>query len=89
MRFFLKYDPSKTLGKIRIPVLALNGEKDTQMSAKENIDGFHKLLTKAGNKNFKTMILPNLNHFFQHSETGDMSEYATIEETISTEVLAL
>ncbi|MGO1242841.1 MAG: alpha/beta hydrolase family protein [Sphingobacterium sp.] len=89
MRFFLKYDPSTTLGKIKIPVLALNGEKDTQVSAKENLAGFNKLLTKAGNKNFKTMALPNLNHFFQHAETGDMSEYATIEETISPEVLSI
>lgn len=88
-RYFLQYDPATTLGKIKIPVLALNGEKDIQVSAEENIAGFNKLLTQAGNKNFKTIILPNLNHFFQHAKTGKVTEYAIIEETISPEVLSI
>ena len=29
-RFFLSYDPRPTLMKVRVPVLALNGEKDAQ-----------------------------------------------------------
>ena len=89
MRFFIKYDPATTLGKITIPVLAINGEKDSQVSAKENLAGFQNLLTKAGNKNFKTISLPNLNHLFQQAETGYMDEYATIEETFSPEVLRI
>jgi len=28
-----------------------------------------------------------LNHLFQHAKTGQVSEYVTIEETISPEVL--
>src|SRR5690606_32235180 len=87
MRYFIKYDPATTLTKIKIPVLALNGEKDIQVSAKENLAGFNTLLTQAGNKNFKIISFPNLNHFFQLSETGGVSEYAIIEETISPEVL--
>lgn len=87
MRYFLKYDPETTLAKIKIPVLALNGEKDIQVAAKENLAGFDKFLTQAGNKNFRTISFPNLNHFFQHAETGAVSEYASIEETISPEVL--
>jgi hypothetical protein len=67
--------------------LALNGEKDVQVSAKENLAGFDKLLTQAGNKHFKTMLMPGLNHLFQHANTGDVSEYGEIEETISPEVL--
>jgi pimeloyl-ACP methyl ester carboxylesterase len=89
MRYFLQYDPATTLGKIKIPVLALNGEKDIQVSAQENLAGFNKLLTQAGNKNFKVLAMPNLNHFFQHAKTGKMTEYATIEETISPEVLSI
>lgn len=33
--------------------------------------------------------LEGLNHLFQHAETGLPTEYTTIEETISEEVLAL
>ncbi len=87
MRYFLVYDPADFLPKVKIPVLAINGEKDQQVYAKENLDGFKKYLTQAGNKNFKTIAFPNLNHFFQHATTGDASEYAEIEETISPEVL--
>ncbi|MNL43294.1 hypothetical protein D3C87_1658010 [compost metagenome] len=87
MRSFLKYDPATTLTKIKIPVLALNGEKDVQVSAQENLSGFKTLLTKAGNKNFKVIAMPGLNHLFQHAKTGLVSEYVTIEETISPEVL--
>jgi hypothetical protein len=33
--------------------------------------------------------LPNLNHLFQNCETGAVSEYGQIEETISPEVLEI
>jgi len=85
--YLANYDPATTLGRLTIPILALNGKKDKQVSARENLAGFNKLLTKAGNKHFKTMALPGLNHFFQHANTGEVDEYAEIEETISPEVL--
>lgn len=87
MRYFLTYDPAQYLSKITIPVLALNGEKDQQVYAKENLTGFDKYLSQAGNKNYKTIAFPELNHFFQHATTGEVNEYASIEETISPEVL--
>jgi hypothetical protein len=43
---------------------------------------------KAGNnKDFTTKSFPKLNHLFQTSETGALSEYGKIEETMSPEVL--
>jgi pimeloyl-ACP methyl ester carboxylesterase len=87
MRYFLRYDPAATLTKIKIPVLALNGGKDVQVRAKENLEGFSTQLTRAGNKNFKTVLFPNLNHLFQNAKTGAITEYVDIEETVSPEVL--
>ena len=89
MRYFIKYDPAPVLSKIKVPFLALNGGKDVQVRAKENLEGFDQLLKKAGNKDFKVVMLPNLNHLFQNAETGKANEYAIIEETISPEVLAI
>ncbi|MES2808371.1 MAG: alpha/beta hydrolase [Bacteroidota bacterium] len=86
-RYLNNYDPATTLTKITVPVLALNGEKDILVSAKENLAGFNTLLTQAGNKNFKTISMPGLNHLFQHANTGEVTEYIAIEETISPEVL--
>jgi pimeloyl-ACP methyl ester carboxylesterase len=86
-RFFLKYDPRPTLMKVRIPVLALNGDRDTQVPAKEDLDGIEQALKDGGNSDFKIVLLPKLNHLFQTSVTGSPSEYSQIEETIAPVVL--
>lgn len=87
IRYILKYDPAHVLSTIQIPFLALNGGKDIQVIADENLKGFDTYLKKAGNKDYKTVLLPNLNHFFQNAKTGKFNEYPLIEETISPEVL--
>lgn len=86
-RFFLQYDPYPALLKLKCPVLALNGEKDLQVPPKENLAAIEKALTEGGNKNFKTIEIPGVNHLFQTCETGAITEYAQIEETISPMVL--
>jgi len=86
---FLTYDPRPALTKLKCPVLALIGEKDLQVPPKSNLPSIEKALADGGNKNFKTMGLPGLNHLFQHCETGAVAEYAQIEETISPEVLTI
>lgn len=82
-RNFLRFDPTNYLEKIKIPVLALNGEKDAQVPPKENLSAIEKALMKAGNNNFKVIELKGLNHLFQTAETGAISEYGKIEETFS------
>lgn len=86
-RTFLAFNPSDYLEKIQIPVLALNGGKDAQVPPKENLSAIEKALIKAGNKNFKVIELKGLNHLFQTSETGSISEYGKIEETFSENAL--
>jgi pimeloyl-ACP methyl ester carboxylesterase len=49
-RFFLRFDPRPTLKKVQIPVLALNGEKDLQVAAKENLAAIDAALNEGGNK---------------------------------------
>ncbi len=80
---FVKYNPIPTLEKVKCPVLAINGENDLQVPPKENLSAIETALKKAGNKNFETKLLPGLNHLFQTSSTGKVSEYGQIEETIS------
>ena len=80
---FLKYDPRPTLEKVTCPVLAINGEKDLQVPAKEDLEAIKEALRKGGNKNFRTVELKNLNHLFQTAKTGAPTEYNTIKETIA------
>ncbi len=83
MTYFLKYDPAPTLEKVSCPVLALNGEKDLQVTPKENLEAIQQALEKGGNEQVTVKELPGLNHLFQESETGALSEYAVIEQTFS------
>jgi len=87
MMNFIKHDPAPILQKIQIPVLALNGRKDLQVPATENLAAIEAALNQGGNKVFSTRKFPNLNHLFQTCETGLVSEYGILEETFSEEVL--
>lgn len=82
-RFFQTYDPLPALTKVTCPVLAINGSKDLQVPAKENLSKIEEALKQGGNANYTILELPDLNHLFQTSETGLPQEYTFIEETMS------
>lgn len=86
-RYFLETDPADFWKKVKCPVLALNGEKDTQIAADVNLPAIENALQSGGNRNVKTVKFPGLNHLFQPCKTGLPAEYGQIEETISPEVL--
>jgi len=86
-RFALDYDPVPTLKKVACPVLALDGEKDLQVPAAENLPLIQSALEGAENKDFEVAEMPGLNHLFQTSESGSPSEYGVIQETFSPEAL--
>ena len=83
MKYFLTYDPATALEKIKIPVLALNGSRDLQVWAPQNLPAIEKALKKAGNKKYVIRELPGLNHLFQECKTGGSDEYGEIEQTLS------
>lgn len=86
-RYFITFDPLPVLKNVKVPVLALNGELDLQVPAKENLDLIGAGLQAGGNNDVTLKSFPKLNHLFQSSQTGLPSEYGKIEETISPEVL--
>lgn len=81
------YDPRPALMKTHCPVLALNGDKDMQVAADENLAGIKSALEEGGNRDVTIRKFPGLNHLFQHCTTGGVGEYSTIEETMAPEVL--
>ena len=86
-RYFLTYDPLPALRELDCPVLAINGEKDTQVPPKENLEAIRRALGEGGNADFDIVELPGLNHLFQTADTGSPNEYASIEETMSPRAL--
>ncbi len=88
-RHLLTSVPKPTLMKVKCPVLAINGEKDLQVPPEENLHAIEEALKTGGNKDYTIKELPDLNHLFQTAETGAVSEYAKIEETISPTALKM
>ncbi|HEX2204893.1 MAG TPA: alpha/beta fold hydrolase [Longimicrobium sp.] len=88
-RFFIAHDPRPALRRVRVPVLAVGGSLDLQVPATENLAAIEAALREGGNRDVRTVELPRLNHLFQTAATGAVSEYGTIEETLSPAVLDL
>jgi uncharacterized protein len=86
-RSLTRQDPAVNLRNVRIPVLALFGEKDFQVDAPVNAEAVRAALAAGKNPDHEVRTFPGLNHLFQHAKTGGMDEYATIEETFAPEAL--
>ncbi|MBR3400154.1 MAG: prolyl oligopeptidase family serine peptidase, partial [Prevotella sp.] len=85
LKWFVDYDPAADIKSTRCPVFALNGDRDCQVIASQNLNAIRQLLPKSKKNLVKEY--PGLNHLFQHCTTGFPTEYGQIEETISPEVL--
>ncbi|MEN2401448.1 alpha/beta hydrolase [Flavobacterium sp. MC2016-06] len=83
-RYTIHYNPQDYLPKITIPVLAINGDKDIQVPAKENLDSFKKYLKS---KDVTTKIYPGLNHMYQHCTLCTAAEIKDLDEVFAPEVL--
>ena len=57
--------------------------------SKENLKAITRALKAGGNKNYTVKELSNLNHLLQTAETGNISEYGKIEETMSPTALQI
>jgi pimeloyl-ACP methyl ester carboxylesterase len=86
-RHMISFDPRTLWIKVSCPVLALNGDRDIQVSADKNLEAIKNALQYGGDKDVTVIKLPGLNHLFQTCKTGMPGEYATIEETIAPQVL--
>ena len=85
MSSMVKVDLRHSLASVTCPVLALNGEKDTQVNPQTNLDAFRTFLP--GNQKNCILQMEGLNHLFQHCTTGSFSEYKIIEETFAPEAI--
>jgi fermentation-respiration switch protein FrsA (DUF1100 family) len=88
-RFYLTFDPRPTLRQVRCPVLALNGEKDTQVDASANLAAIEKALKEGGNADVTVKVLSRLNNMFQTCQTGGPKEYSKINETFAPAALEI
>ena len=88
-RFYISYDPAPTLEQVTVPVLAINGTRDLYVPHEENLREIEAALKRGGNTRYEIHAIPDVNHFFQHAQTGTAREAETIDETFAPEVLDL
>lgn len=86
-RYFLRLDPRLALKKVQVPVLAICGELDVQVLARDNLPEIDKALKEGGNKDYTVKEFAGLNHLFQTAKTGAVAEYGMIQETLAPVVL--
>lgn len=86
-RTFIDLDPQAYLARVKAPVLALNGERDTQVIASRNLPVIARVLKANGNRDVTTRVIPGANHLFQPAQTGTVEEYAAIETTMTPQAL--
>ncbi len=86
--YFVRLDPSEAVRALGDrPCLALNGTKDVQVDARQNLDRLRELTEGLP----KVTLYPceGLNHLFQPCTTGAVTEYGQIETTIAEPILEL
>lgn len=87
MRYFVSYNPSEDVSKMKCPAFMLYGEKDTQVSASINVPAAKSMLPQKWQAKSEVREYKGLNHLFQPAQSGLPTEYGKIETTISDQVL--
>lgn len=76
----LSTDPTKFWQKVCAPVLVLNGDKDVQVPAVENVQGIKQAIVSCPHPANKFMVLADYNHMFQPTTDGNVKLYAKLPE---------
>lgn len=83
----MHYDPADYLPRVEVPVLLLNGDCDILVPAEPNLSTADSLLRLGGNTRYETVLLPGLNHMFQHCETCRQEEIPNLPDVFAEEAL--
>lgn len=83
---FLRIDPREYWSGVACPILAVNGDKDLQVQGGANLRAISFAVRRGGNTQVQTKLFAEHNHLFQQTETGAISEYGKLNETLSEEV---
>jgi len=88
-RHFLDYEPGPTLEQVHCPVLALGGSLDLQVDSQVNLPLIEQHLRAGGNSQVTVRQLSGLNHLFQSCDSGAVTRYEKIEETLAPQFLEI
>jgi pimeloyl-ACP methyl ester carboxylesterase len=87
LRYLVGFDPADFLTKVKCPVFAMFGARDTQVPPSLNRQPLEAALAKAGNTRLTVKVYPEANHLFIKANTGQATEYPTLEKVFVPGVL--
>jgi pimeloyl-ACP methyl ester carboxylesterase len=67
-RYHIRFDPVAYLKQVKVPVLAINGDKDIMVDATENLGNYQRYV-----KHVTVITAKGLNHLFQHDVKADFA----------------
>ncbi len=70
----MAWSPVHVFEQVRIPVLAIWGERDTKVDSIRAAHAYRDALEQAGNSNYRVEVIPGADHTLAPSETGCISE---------------
>ena len=77
------WSPVHVIEQVRIPVLAIWGERDTKIDPIRAAHAYRDALEQAGNSNYRIEVIPGADHTLTPSETGCVFEEGqTIERVL-------
>ena len=90
------WNPIKVVEQARIPILVINGDKDTNLDPMQGAYSWRKALEHTGNQDSRVELLPGVTHFMTMSDSTCIVEqeeafvqvlqeqgYGTLEETFA------
>lgn len=81
------FDPETAYGHVKAPALIIGGGKDFVAPPQHHVPEITRILCLASDRSVSHHIYPGLNHLLQEAETGLPTEYASLTNSFSTEVL--
>ena len=85
--YAIKLDPATYLTHISCSVLAMQGERDRQVLADENVAAIREGLSKTNSCRLTVKRYADLNHLFIPCRTGSVQEYPTLNAPFSAAAL--
>ncbi|MFH1572632.1 MAG: prolyl oligopeptidase family serine peptidase, partial [Acidobacteriota bacterium] len=73
-RVYYGYDPMEVIRCTSIPILAVFGERDTQVDPVQGAEAWREALAHAGNRHSRVRVFPGTDHNIIRSETGCIDE---------------
>jgi len=74
VREYYGFDPMEVIARTSIPVLAVFGERDTQVDPRQGAQAYREAVVRAGNPYSHVELVPGVDHNILHTETGCIEE---------------